>query len=113
MAFAPVGAAEVDGQAVEGLDLDVVERRADVVGERRADDRDARLDRQQRRLPRVREHADDDGVEDGRGTGHDVEVAVGDRVERARIDRDRCSSILLASVERQRRLAEAALALGC
>ena len=36
--------------------------------------------------------ADDHVVEDGRGPRDDVEVAVGDRVERAGIDRDVCSS---------------------
>ena len=57
-----------------------------------ADDPDPRLDGEQRRLARVREDADDDRVEDDRGAADDVEVAVGDRVERARVDRDGSSS---------------------
>ena len=81
------GAAEVDGQAVERLDLDPV-RRCAGLGERLADDADARLDVEQRRLARVGQDADDDAVEHGRGALDDVEVAVRDRVERARVDRD-------------------------
>ena len=46
------------------------------------------VDGQQRRLARVGEDGDDDPVEDVRGAPDDVEVAVGDRVERARVDRD-------------------------
>ena len=106
------GAAQVDGQAVERLDLDPI-RRCAGLGERLADDADPGLDVEQRRLPRVGKDRHDERVEHVRGTLDDVEVAVGDRVERAR-DRPRwCSSILRASVEGQRRLAEAALALGC
>ena len=60
------GAAEVDGQAVERLDLDPIRRRAGV-GQRVADDRDPRRRREQRRLARVGEDGDDDPVEDVRG----------------------------------------------
>ena len=63
------GTAEVDREAVEGLDLDLVDERPGVGAERLADDRDPRLDRQQRRLPRVGQDADDHGVEDGRCPG--------------------------------------------
>ena len=79
--------AEVDGQAVERGDLDRVGRRP-LGRERLADDPDPRLDRQQRRLPRVGEDGHDHALEDGRGPADHVEVAVGDRVERTRIDRD-------------------------
>ena len=47
------------------------------------------------------------------GPGDDVEMAVGDRVERAGVDRDRVHRSSCAPIEGQRRLAEAALALGC
>ena len=81
-------AAQVDGQAVEGLDIDPVGRCARL-RERLADDADPGLDIEQRRLPRVGQDGDDQGVEHVRGTLDDVEMAVGDRVERAGIDRDR------------------------
>ena len=58
------------------------------VGERVADDPDPGLDVEQRRLPRVGEDGHDHAVEDVRGPRDDVEVAVGDRIERAGIDRD-------------------------
>ena len=53
------GAAEVDGQAVERLDLDPIGRRVGL-GEGLADDPDPRLDIEQRRLPRVGQDGHDD-----------------------------------------------------
>ena len=61
---------------------------APVSAQRVADDPDPLVDREQRLLPRVGEHADDDLVERQSRPADDVEVAVRDRVEGARVDRD-------------------------
>ena len=56
-------------------------------------DRRPLLDRERRLLVvRVADDADDDPLEDRRGAVDDVEVTVGDRVVRARVDRDRHGS---------------------
>ena len=66
---------------------------------------------------RVLEDGDDDPIEDGGRPADDVEMAVRDRVERTRIDRDASLAFALlgriAPVERQRRLAEPALPFRC
>ena len=55
---------------------------------RRVDDRYPDLGRQQRRLPRVLENRDHEPVEHGARAADDVDVAVGDGVEGAGIDRE-------------------------
>ena len=82
------GAAEVDREPIEGDDLDCV-RRDRGSRERVADQPDPRLDVEERRFPRVCEDATIDAIEDGGGPGHHVDMTVGDRVERAGVDRDR------------------------
>ena len=54
-----MGPAEVDGEALERGHLDAVERRVDL-GERLADDADPLIGRQEGRLARVGQDADDD-----------------------------------------------------
>ena len=82
------GLAEVDGQAIEGDDVEPVG--SDAVGrERGLDDRDPRIDREQRRLARVGEDAHDHAIEDRQRAADDVEMSVRDRVERAGVDRGR------------------------
>ena len=102
--------AELDRQPVEGLDLDPVGRRAGFA-ERRPDDVDPLLDGEERLLSRVGEHADDDPVERSGRAADDVDVAVRDRVEGARVDRD-AHPLLLAPVEGQGRLPEPPVAFG-
>ena len=80
--------AEVDGQAVERLDVDPVGQLRAGLGQRRPDDLDPIGRSQQRRLARVLEDGDHDPVEDGDGPAQDVEVAVGDRIEGAGVDRE-------------------------
>ena len=63
------------------------------------------VDRQQRRLAGVGEDADDHRVEDARGPLDDVEVAVGDRVERAGVDRDAHASSIASTPRADRRSA--------
>ena len=71
---------EVDEQALEELDPHVGEVR-DLLGEHLL----ALLEREERlRLLRVADHRDDDVVEMARGPLDDVEVTVGDGIERAR-----------------------------
>jgi hypothetical protein len=78
--------AEVDGQPLERLDVHLrSELRA---GQGAADELDAVGGRQQRLLARVLEHSNHDSVEHRRGATDDVDMAIGDRVERARIDGD-------------------------
>ena len=71
----------VDQQAVEGVDLDVRQ-----VLEDRARDLDPLVHREQRRLLGVDQDRDDDAIEQPRAARDDVDVAVGQRIERARID---------------------------
>jgi hypothetical protein len=76
-------AGELDDELREDVDLDVAE-----VFERALEERHAFLDRERRLLVlRRADDADDDAVEDRRGARDDVEVAVRDRVVRARADR--------------------------
>src|ERR1035437_7395505 len=79
--------AEVDREAVEGLDVDATRDlgRARLV-DRLADDRQADLRWKHGRLVRVDENPQDHAIENGRGALDDVEVAERDRVERARVD---------------------------
>ena len=53
-----------------------------------ADDRDALVGSQQRDLARVLEDRDDQPVDEARRAADDVDMAVGERVEGARVDRD-------------------------
>jgi hypothetical protein len=69
--------AEVDEQAVEGLDADVA-----VLGGDPADQVDPLVDLEQALLRLVDHHRDVDLVVQPGGAGDDVEVSVGDRVER-------------------------------
>ena len=81
------GAAEVDGQPVERGDLEAFG--IDRLGlEDGADDPDAGVHRQERRLAWVGEDRDDEPVEHGARPPDDVDVAVGHRVERAGVDRE-------------------------
>src|SRR5262245_31094639 len=78
-----VAAREVDDQLRELRDLDVTSVRQRVL-----DEANAVLDREHRRLVRWFAHdGDDDAVEDRGGTADDVQMAVRDRVVRARTDR--------------------------
>src|SRR4051794_37173695 len=74
--------AEVDQQAAEGLDPDIAVRLRHL-----AENLDALLDGEQARLVLVDQDPDDHLVEEPRGPADDVEVPVGDRVERAGTDR--------------------------
>src|SRR5207245_9078184 len=76
------GPGVVDGESVEGADLD-----AAVESGALADEVDPLLDAEQRRLPRVLEDGDDQLVDDQGGTLENVEMRKGDRVEASRIDR--------------------------
>src|ERR1035437_476248 len=82
------GAAEVDSQTIECLDVNPGRyRHRTAFGDGLAYDRDPLLRRQRRRgLLRIHKDAEDYPVEDGRRARHHIEVAVGDRVERARVD---------------------------
>src|SRR5690606_29438284 len=71
--------AEVDEEAVEGLDLDVAELRGDL-----ADEVDPLVDREQALLGLVDHHRDVHDVVQLRGSADDVEMSVGDGVERPR-----------------------------
>ena len=83
------GTAEVDGQPVEGGDFDPIGTGTRAARRKRlTDDVDPHLDRQEGLFARVGEDADDDSLEHAGGAPDHVEVAVRDRVERARVDRD-------------------------
>src|SRR5262249_17007332 len=71
----------VDDQAVEAVDLDVLEGLRDL-----ADHLDPLLFREKRLLRRVVAHRDDHLVEDLRAALDDVEVSVRDGIEAARVD---------------------------
>ena len=79
--------AEVDREPVEALDDDPLAAQADTV-ECVTDRRHAFGRREQRRLPWVRKDGDDHPIEHHARAPKDVEVTVGDGVERAGIDRD-------------------------
>ena len=74
----------VDQQPVERIDLDV-----GVIREHGPRDLDPLVDREERRLLGVHEDRHDDAVEQPRAAQDDVDVAVGQRIERAGINGDR------------------------
>ena len=84
------GPAEVDRQAVEALDLDRGRRdRRHAVSGGADRPRSASRRGSSGALRGLSRTADDDAVEHAAARRDDVEMAVGDRVERARVDRDR------------------------
>ena len=77
----------VHGEAVEGRDVGPAGRHACVV-ESLAQDADAGGSIEERRLPWIPEDRDHDAVEHGQGAPDDIEMAIGDRIERPGVDRD-------------------------
>ena len=71
----------IDQEPVESIDFDVRLRLEDLPS-----DLDPFVHREQRRLFRVHEHRDDDAIEEPRAARDDVDVPVGERVERPGID---------------------------
>ena len=78
-----LAASVVDEQAVEGVHFDV-----GGALEHLARDVDALRHREERRLLHVDQDRDDDAIEEARAALDDVDVAVGQRIERAGIDGD-------------------------
>jgi len=91
----------VHQQPVEGVDLHL-----GVGLEHLARDLDPLLHREHRRLLRVDEDGDDDPIEHARAARDDVDVAVGQRIERPGVYRERGHGrLLFPFVKRQRRVA--------
>jgi hypothetical protein len=76
-----LAAGVVDQQALEGVDLNVGQVSADL-----AEHLHPLLHGEERIFLRVEQQGDDQAVEEARGPLDEVEVAVGDRVERPRVD---------------------------
>ncbi len=82
-------AREVDGEAFEGLDGDLraLGRALDEVGDEGLDEGDALIGAEERVFAGVSANGDDELIEEGAAAGDDIEMAEGDRVERAGVDR--------------------------
>ena len=82
-----MGARGVHGEAGEGHDLEAAGARKRQPGAGVADEFGALLERQQRRLAMMRADGDDDPIEQRRALTDHIQMAEGQRVERAGIER--------------------------